>query len=133
MATPHSPSTFRFSTADYTARDSLAAWRDIFGRTVVNLDIEPLTDDRFHCDATVCARPGLGLLFGETSAVHLNHSSDLVVDDDLSFMIGPTGDWIARQLGRECALTSGDGVLMSNAEVGSMSLPSDTRFITFRA
>src|SRR4051794_20187873 len=132
MAAPHSPNTFRFSTEDYPERDRVAAWRDIFGRTVVNLDIEPLAAGRLHCDATVSVHPGLGLLVGNTSAVHLSHSSDLIVDDDLSFMIGPTGDWMARQLGRECALTSGDGVLMSNAEVGSMSLRSDTRFITFR-
>jgi AraC-like DNA-binding protein len=133
MATPQSPNTFRFSTEDFPQRDRLAAWRDIFGRTVVNLDIEPLTADQFHCDATVCAQPGLGLLVGKTSGVHLDHSSDLIVDDDLSFMIGPTGDWTACQLGRTAVLGSGDGVLMWNAEVGSMSLPSDIRFITFRA
>jgi AraC-like DNA-binding protein len=132
MATRHSPNTFRFSTEDYPERDRLAAWRDIFGRTVVNLNIEPLTVDLFHCDATVCARPGLGLLVGGMSGVHLSHSSDLIVDDDLSFMVGPTGDWTACQLGRNPVLGSGDGVLMWNAEVGSMSLPSDSRFTTFR-
>ena len=64
--------------------------------------------------------------------MHLEHTSDLVRDDDLSFMVGPTERWSAAQLGRAPVLGTGDGVLMWNAEVGSMTLPTETRFTTFR-
>jgi hypothetical protein len=48
--------TFRFSTHDFSERERLTAWREIFGRTVCNLDIEPLAADRFRSDSTIlCA------------------------------------------------------------------------------
>ena len=36
------PPQFHFSTEMFPARQRVAAWREIFGRTVVNLDIEPV-------------------------------------------------------------------------------------------
>jgi hypothetical protein len=87
--------TFRFSTDDFSERERLTAWREIFGRTVCNLDIEPLAADRFRSDSTIYARPGLGVLAGSCSAVHLSHSKDLIVDDDLSFMTGSMPHWTA--------------------------------------
>ena len=56
--------TFRFSTDDFSERERLTAWREIFGRTVCKLDIEPLAADRFRSDSTIYARPGLGVLAG---------------------------------------------------------------------
>jgi AraC-like DNA-binding protein len=124
--------TFRFSSEDFSQRERLTAWREIFGRTVCSLDIEPLAGDRFRSDATVHARPGLGVLAGSSSAVHLSHSKNLIVDDDLSFMTGSMPKWTAFQRGRNPVLGPGDGVLMSNADVGSMSLPDTATFITFK-
>jgi hypothetical protein len=124
--------TFRFSTDDFSQRERLSAWREIFGRTVCNLDIEPLAADRFRSDATIYARPGLGVLAGSSSAVHLSHSKNLIVDDDLSFMTGSMPKWTAFQHDRNPVLGPGDGVLMNNAEVGSMLLPDTAAFITFK-
>ena len=123
--------TYQFSAAEISERERLSAWREIFGRTVVSLDIDPLGDAPFHSEATVCALPGLGVLFGTTSAVALHHARALISDGDLSFMVAPQGTWTASQLGRAAQLSSGDGVLMWNAEVGAMTLPP-MRFITFR-
>jgi AraC-like DNA-binding protein len=124
--------TLRFSTDAFPERERVAAWRDIFGRTVVNLDIEPLNPDGFHAEATVCQLPGLGVLRASTAAVHLSHSQELIVDDDLSFMAAPTCQYAACQHGRNPVLDPGDGVLMNNAEVGSIRLASTSRFTTFR-
>src|SRR5262245_32812145 len=136
MATAAPPAgdvaTFRFSTDDYSKRERLTAWREIFGRTVCNLDIEPLAADHFRSDSTIYARPGLGVLAGSCSGVQLSHSKDLIVDDDLSFMTGSMPNWTASQLDRNPVLGPGDGVLMSNAEVGSMVVPETAEFITFK-
>jgi len=123
---------FRFSTDDFSGRESLTAWREIFGRTVCSLDIDPVTPERFRSEAAVCQLHGLGVLMGTTAGVQLTHSRELVVDDDLSFMTGPMPEWTASMLNRNPVLGPGDGCLMNNAEVGSMTLPVDTRFITFR-
>lgn len=123
---------FQFSTDAFPERERLTAWREVFGRTVCNLDIEPLDRERFHSEATICQLPGLGVLFASSSAVHLRHTRELIKDDDLSFMAAPTCAFTASQLGRSPECGPGDGVLMDNAEVGSMRLAAASRFITFR-
>jgi AraC-like DNA-binding protein len=123
---------FHFSTDAFPERERLSAWREIFGRTVVNLDIEPLSPEGFHARATVCQLPGLGVLYAASAAVRLTHSRDLIFDDDLSFMAAPTCPYEASQLGRNPVLSPGESVLMNNAEVGSMSLASASQFTTFR-
>jgi len=81
---------FRFSTDAFPERERISAWREIFGRTVVNLDVEPLKADGFRAEATVCQLPGLGVLRASSAAVQLTHSRELIVDDDLSFMAAPS-------------------------------------------
>jgi AraC-like DNA-binding protein len=123
---------FRFSTDAFPERDRVGAWREVFGRTVVKLDIEPLDRNGFHAEATVCQVPGLGVLRASSPAVRSSLPRELIVDDDLSFMAAPTCAYTAAQLGRNSALGPGDGVLMSNADVGSLTLASECRFTTFR-
>jgi AraC-like DNA-binding protein len=123
---------FEFSTKAFAKREGLAAWREIFGRTVCGLDIDPVEPATFVSDATVCRLPGLGALFATSSAMRLSHTRELVVDDDLSFMAAPTCRYAAFQLGRTAELEAGAGVLMTNAEIGSMQLAATSRFITFR-
>jgi AraC-like DNA-binding protein len=129
---PKRAAQFHFSTDAFPERERVTAWREVFGRTVVNLDIEPLDAHGFRCEATVCQLPGLGVLFASSGAVHLSHPKELIRDDDLSFMAAPTCQGAASQLGRNPALAPGDGVLMSNADVGSITLASTSRFTTFR-
>jgi AraC-like DNA-binding protein len=74
----------------------------------------------------------LGALFATSGAMRLSHTRELVVDDNLSFMAAPTCRYAAFQLGRTAELEAGAGVLMTNAEVGSMQLAAASRFITFR-
>jgi len=124
--------TFHVSTANFSKRERLTAWREIFGRTVCNLDIDPVTANQFRSEATGWRLPGLGMLTGSTSGVRLTHSRELIADDDLSFMTGPMPQWTASQLGRDPVLCAGDGVLMNNAEVGAITMPQETGFLTFR-
>jgi hypothetical protein len=74
------------------------------GRRKITLDIEPLNPDGFHAESTICQLPGLGVLRASSAAVHLTHSRDLIVDDDLSFMAAPTCPYEASQHGRNPVL-----------------------------
>jgi hypothetical protein len=65
-------SKFRFSTDDFSERERLTAWREIFGRAVCHLDIEPVAGPRFQADSTVYVLPGLGVLSGSCSGVDLS-------------------------------------------------------------
>jgi AraC-like DNA-binding protein len=122
----------RFSTEEFPERERLAAWREIVGRAIVNIDIEPLNPNGFHCEATVCQLPGLGVVFPSSVAMHMIHSRELIADDDLSFMAAPTCQWAVSQLGRTPTLGPGEGILMTNGEVGSITLGAQSRFTSFR-
>ena len=127
-----SPAMFRFTSDSYAPRERLAAWREIFGRTVVDIDITPSGDAPFRSDATVCQLPGLGVLFVSTVAMHMEHPRALVRDDDLSFVAAPTARWIAAQRGRRHVLGRGAGVLLSNGEPGAVTLCDAASFVSFR-
>jgi AraC-like DNA-binding protein len=128
----HGVPRMRFSTDDFPQRQRLSAWREIFARSLVKIDVEPKTTEQFRSEATVTMLPGLDVMFGSCSPVQAIHSRELIDDDDLSIMIGPWEKWTASMLGREPVLGAGDGVLMWNAEVGSMAFPTSTPFCTFR-
>ena len=124
--------TFQFSTNAFAEHERLTAWREVFGRTVCSLDIEPLEPANFCSEAAVYQLPGLGVLFATSGGMELTHSRELIDDDDMSFMAAPTCRYVASQLGRTVELKAGAGVLMTNAEVGSIRLAASSRFVTFR-
>jgi AraC-like DNA-binding protein len=121
---------FAVSTDAFSRRERITAWRELVGRSIVNVDIEPLEADRLRAEATACLLPGLGLIFAYSDAHRCNHPRALIKDDDLSFMAVSGPRWTASQLGRHPTLGPGEGVLMSNADVGSMTL-SASRFAAF--
>src|SRR5665213_1821166 len=125
------PPVFNFSTDAFAERERLSAWREVVCRTIISLDIEPRDAGRFRSNATVCQMPGLGVVFVDTVAMTMSHTRELIRDDNLSFMAAPTCRWLASQAGRDPVCMPGEGMLLNNAEVGSISLASDARFTSF--
>jgi hypothetical protein len=68
----------------------VGAWREIFGRTVVKLDIEPPAAILLRLSAARTRRAFRRLL-----GMELSYPRELIVDDDLSFMTGRIGPWAA--------------------------------------
>lgn len=118
---------FRFSTDDYPAHVRAEAWRELFGRTIVRADIEPLQPDAFRAEATAYQFTGLGVMFATTSAVRQGNSHELIASDDLSFAT-PTCRYSISQIGREPNVGPGDGVLLSNSDIGKVTLSANCRF-----
>jgi AraC-like DNA-binding protein len=141
MSSPEStppPATSRFSsvrlsTADIPERDRVAVWREVIGRKIVRVDIEPLRDRPFRVDASLRRLPGLGFMSAEMSEFRLARSSILVADgnDDLRLAVNVTGAETVVQHGREVALGAGDAVLVSMAETGSVVRSSPGRRLGF--
>ena len=38
------------STRDFPEKNRLAMWREIYGRGIANIDIEPIGDEPFHAE-----------------------------------------------------------------------------------
>jgi len=70
QVSPNGLQTFRFSTASYRQRDRVAAWREVFGRTLLHIDIEPRSAEGFQANALVSCGSGLGILQASTSAAY---------------------------------------------------------------
>lgn len=121
----------RFSTDSYQPHERVAAWREVYGRTVVSVDITPRSGEAFHARAEIMRCAGLGLIHASTSAAHHAVARDAIAGDGVSFMAGVTCSWRASQRGRETELAPGDGVLMSNSDLGTITLPSECRYVTF--
>lgn len=130
QSAPEAPSMFRFSTADYPVHKRAEAWREVFGRTVLRVDIEPLEREGFHAEATGHLLPGLAVLFATTSAVRQGNSLDLITGDDLSFA-APTCPYSVSQLGRSPMCGPGDGILMANDDVGKAMFSAACSYTMF--
>lgn len=124
-----------FSTAAYREHEAKAAWREVFGRTLLHIDVTPLAE-RFQAHAKVMSWLGFGMIDASVSATLQANSPELIANDQLSFgtvlSIANAGrGWGVSQLGRSPELVPGDGVLLSNCDIGSVMLPDECRFVTF--
>jgi AraC-like DNA-binding protein len=112
----------RFSTDHLPERDRIPIWREEFGRNVLRLDIEALSEP-FHATATLRALPGLRTFGSTSSAVRFDRARSFTVDgdDSLGLVINLTGGRSLAQRGREVALGAGDAVLLLHAEPAALT------------
>jgi len=75
---------------------------------------------------------GLALFAGtETMPARPGHLHSLITQDDISFGCVLDAPWQVTQLGRRADLQPGDGVLLSNAHLGGLTLPPSSRCVAF--
>lgn len=124
----------RFSTKDLPARDRVPMWREVYGRAILRLDIDPLADRPFNADIRLFALPGLNLAVGAIGGTHDQRTRALLSDgnDDLGLVLNASGLSHASQLGQEATLGEGDAVLMSCGDPGSITRPALGRYIGLR-
>src|SRR3954470_23173364 len=130
-ATPNPVQTFRFSTDAFREHERVEAWREVFGHTVLSIDVVPRSAEGFHASASIFRSATLGVMHAETSAATQANSRGLITSDDVSFGCVLSSRWGASQLGRSADLHPGDAVLMSNGEVGALTFPEACRYVAF--
>ena len=55
------------STRDLPEKNRLATWREIYGRGIANVDIEPIGDEPFQADVTFNLLPNVSIAAGSRS------------------------------------------------------------------
>jgi AraC-like DNA-binding protein len=127
------PLEINFSTEDVTQRDRLEHWREAFARTIANMDWYPLTDTPFQQRAKVRGLPGLGIVAGThtSTGFFARRTPELISagTDHLVLNIQLEGRFILSQLGRETTVGPGEAVLASSADVATVTLMPNSRFI----
>lgn len=116
-----------FDTGTYPEHERMAAWREVFGRTLLPLDFTPRKSENFYARARIMRFGKLGVLKAATSAVDQSNAR-LIVNDDVSF-VWSLSESTAAQLGRSAAMANSDGILMSHGEIGSLSFPEESRYV----
>jgi len=123
---------FRFSTAAFSEHERIAAWREVFGRTLLNVEINPQSKDGFQAEATVFHSAALDVLRAKTSAVDQGNSRSQITNDDVTFSWILSARWAVSKLGRSVDLRPGDGILSCNGDRGGAAFPQECRYVAFR-
>ena len=65
------------STSDFPERNRLALWREVYGRGIANVDIEPIGDQPFHAEVSFNLLPNVSIAAGSRSPGHYHSTSEL--------------------------------------------------------
>jgi AraC-like DNA-binding protein len=122
----------RFSSADYAPRERLKAWREVYGRTLQKLDIEPLSVEGFRCRATIRRMPGLVMMVGRRSAAIYRRPREFVDHDDVGLTMGLTSDYQAHQFGRTLDMRRGEAIVLTGSAPAFLRVPTYGKYINLR-
>ena len=108
----------QFSTRDLPERERLTMWREEFGRRMVRVEIEPLSDSQFHAKATLRALPGLRTVACTGSGVCFQHPRAMATDgdDSITVFVNLGRRATASQRGRDVMPAAGDAFLILQNE-----------------
>ena len=120
-----------FSTEELPEADRIAFVRDVVGRQMLRLELEPFSEGPFRVDARMQAFHDFELLHATCPAVRVRRTTQLASDgnDNLIFQWTDSPGHYAH-LGREFSLCPGDAVLLSSADPFSITVPSSYRLVT---
>jgi AraC-like DNA-binding protein len=108
----------RISTATLPVPERIPFWRDVVGREIVHLDIEPLSDHPFEAEMTLRALPGLRTVACVGSAACYRRTPEFLADGDdaIVLQINLGGAMSASQRDRTMSLGAGDAAAILNSD-----------------
>ena len=120
------------STEMFPDEKRLAMWREVYGRGIAQVDIEPLTDAPFHADVTFNLLPNVAIAAGSRSPAHYRVTHELLKDgrDIVAVSILRSGEASATQFGQELISGVGSASVLSGADPSVSTLNTDGSFIT---
>lgn len=107
-------------------------WREIFGRNVTQVDIDPLGNEPFHAKATFQALPNIALAFGSRSPARYTTGRRQLVRarDGFGLTLPASGASTTIQLGRELVAEPGEAIIISGADPSVSTMHRSGRVTT---
>src|SRR5690349_13847426 len=98
--------TLRFTTEALPEAQRLPVWREHCGRTLLHVDIEPLSGEAVHAEATMRALPGLRTLSFRGSAMRFARTQAMLSadSDTIGFVINRDPEGNLSQRNRDVSL-----------------------------
>ena len=122
----------RVTTQAFQKSDGIEEFREVFGRKILGIEIDPLDGQPLEIDFTLRSLPGLAMATGSLSPVRNRHVAALIDNDDLILAVVRRGVGELHQYGRVTKVNEGEAVLTANGAVATFSGPVPTRMINFR-
>ncbi|RVA64852.1 AraC family transcriptional regulator, partial [Mesorhizobium sp. M7A.F.Ca.CA.001.08.1.1] len=107
-ATMGTSASFRLATEMFPERDRVEITREVYGRTVLRVDLDPLAPAQI--DMRVRALPGLGIATGSSSEFRVHRTSSLIDNDDFVLLAALDGGSVMKHRGREEAVGNGQAL-----------------------
>ncbi|MGY8667881.1 AraC family transcriptional regulator [Bradyrhizobium sp. UFLA05-109] len=113
----------RFSTREIPERMRVPIWRESFGRGIVHVDIEPLSDVPFQADATLQAVRGLRRLALKGSSMRFKRLQASIADSDdsIGIIVCAPGRSLLSQRCQEVELRAGDAAAILHSEPANVT------------
>jgi AraC-like DNA-binding protein len=123
----------RVSTKDFPENKRLAMWREIYGRAITNVDIEPIGDQPFHADVTFNLLPNVNIVAGSRSPAHYYATPELIArggQDMVALSVLRSGAASATQFGNELIDGIGSAAVLTPSDPSISSMLTPGTFIT---
>jgi AraC-like DNA-binding protein len=122
----------RISTRDFPEHKRLATWREVYGRGIANVDIEPIGEAPFQADVMFNLLPNLGIAAGSRSPAHYCATRELAGRgrDIVVISILRSGVASATQFGKELIAGVGSASVLSSDAPSTSTLHSEGSFVT---
>lgn len=122
----------RISTQDFPENQRLATWRELYGRGIINVDIDPIGDVPFHADVTFSLLPNVSIAAGSRSPAHYTITREFAgrSKDVVAISILRSGAASVTQFGRELSGGVGSASVLASDAPSRGTLHSDGSFIT---
>ncbi|MGY8685968.1 AraC family transcriptional regulator [Bradyrhizobium sp. UFLA05-153] len=113
----------RFSTRELPERMRVPLWRENFGRGIVHVDIEPLSDVPFQADATLQAVRGLRRLALKGSSMRFKRLRASITDgdDSIGVIVCSPGRSLLSQRCQQVELRAGDAIAILHSEPATVT------------
>lgn len=122
----------RLSTDQFAERDRAEIMREVFGRTIMKLEFQPLPNVPLTMEKVLRSLPNLGLSLGANSAMNCFRTLPLIDSDDLILTVALSGGGTVFAHGKETQIGGGSATLACSADPHSFRIHSKSETITFR-
>lgn len=112
--------------------DRIAFFREVFGRTILKIEMNPFEEQPLEVDMRLFGLDGVGVAAGRLSPMCNRHLAGLADNDDLVLVALRSGKGSVAQVGRHAEVSGGEAVLTVNGEPGTFTGSTVTELINFR-
>lgn len=125
----------RFSTDPLPEHARLEASREFFGRPLIGLGVETWGDQPFRLATKLCPLPEIAVGTVDVRGGRIERTRESIAadgKDDFALAIVTRGRSLAAQRGRQREVLPGEAVLTTDADLATVSFPSDMQFLILR-